>query len=581
MEQIIRKIVAVMSVLLIILSYMQNAFAVSLNDSVRLYIKGECDYTLQANDGKGFYPLTCTYVEYMDENGERYPAYCVNRGLEGIGEYDSYDVSLSNLIQDDRLWRIAVNGYPNKTASELGVENELDAFFATKQAVYSIIGNFNIDEHYKPVNERGEKILNAIRMMVNEGREGTKTYKKPTVNINIKGNLKEETIDDVKYLVQYYNVTSEFEIRSYKIRLENSPKDTKVIKSGETFKIAIPYTSLINDVDFNIYIEDVEAKSYPVFYGETLIAGTQNYMIIAHEFEFTNTATNLQFKTNNSSIEILKKDEDTGEAIQGTEFALYNSKGEKIQLAKTDDMGIVRFIDLYQGEYKIKEIKASKDYKSNDEEIPVTVHYGEEKIVDITNKKETGKIKIIKVDKDNIKIGIPNVIFEILDEDDNIIQVLTTNKEGIAESIDLKVDKTYRVIEKSTLQEYILSKQDEVVKLEANEIKTLKFENEKKKGQIEIIKTDSEDDNIKIENAEFEIINSEGDVLEVIKTDKNGYAISSKIPVGKYKIREIKTDDMHVIDESIVDIEIEDNSILTLRIVNERKPVIKLPKTGM
>ena len=581
MKRSIRKIVAVLTVLLIMLSYMQNVFAVNLNDSVRLYIKGECDYTLQANDGKGFYPLTCTYVEYMDENGKKYPAYCVNRGLEGIGEYDSYDVSLSSLIQDDRLWRVAVNGYPNKTPSELGVENEFDAFFATKQAVYSIIGNFNIDEHYKPVNERGEKILNAIRMMVNEGREGTKTYKTPTVNINTKGILEEETIDGVKYLVQYYNVTSEFKIGSYKIRLENSPEETKIIKSGETFKIAIPYTSLAADIDFNIYIEDVEAKSYPIFYGETSIAGTQNYMIIAHEFEFTSTATNLQFKTNNSNIEIVKKDEDTGEAIQGTEFALYNSRGEEIQLGKTDNMGIVRFSNLYQGEYKIKEIKASNDYKLNNDEIPIIIHYGEEKVVHITNKKETGKIKIIKVDKDNKKIGIPNVVFEILDENDNIIQELTTDNDGLAESMDLKVNKTYRVREKSTLQEYMLSKQEEVVKLEPKEIKTLKFENEKKKGQIEIIKTDSKDDNIRIENAEFEIVNIEGDVLEIIKTDKNGYAISSKIPVGKYKIREIKTDDMHVIDESIIDIEIENDATQTLRIVNERKPVIKLPKTGM
>ena len=576
MKRTIKRIIAILNILLIILSCTQNVFAVNFNDSVKLYIKGECDYTLQASDGRGFYPLTCTYVEYMDENGERHPAYCVNRGIDGIGEYDSYEVNLTELIQDDRLWRVAVNGFPNKTANELGVENEFDAFFATKQAVYSIVCNFNIDEHYKPANERGEKILNAIRMMVKEGREGTKSYKKPSVNINQKGNLREEVIDNVKCLVQYYTISSEFSLKSYKIRLESSPEGTKVIESGSTFKVAIPYSSLNKDIDCKIHIEDVELKTYPVFYGETSIPGTQNYMVITNAFEVADTSTNLKIKANNASIEVVKKDADTSAAIPGTEFSLYNAEGENIESTKTDDNGIAKFSNLYQGTYKIKEIKASNNYILNEEEILVTTYYGEN-----TNEKKTGRIRIIKVDKDNNEVCIPNVIFEILDEDDNIIQILTTDENGMAESMDLRVDKEYKVREKTTLKEYILSNQMEVVKLEPNEIKTLKFENERRKGQIEIIKTDSEDNSIKIEGAEFEIINSNGDVLEIIKTDINGYAISSEHPIGEYKIREIKTDDMHVLNENIIDVEIKDDFTQILKIANERKPIKKLPKTGM
>ena len=190
----INKIVAIINLILILFSASYSSLAVSLGEDVNLYNKGECDHTLQADDGKGFYDLTCTYVEYKDSQNIGHPAYCIDRGIDGIGEYDNYNVNLAELIQDDRLWRVAINGYPYKTVEELDVANEYDAFFATKQAVYTILGGWDVDNHYKAVNERGERIIEAIRRMVNEGRYGTAQYGEPTVGINKNGEL--ESVDN-------------------------------------------------------------------------------------------------------------------------------------------------------------------------------------------------------------------------------------------------------------------------------------------------------------------------------------------------------------------------------------------------
>ena len=52
---------------------------------------------------------------------------------------DPYYVNITQLMDDVRIWRTAINGYPYKTPSELGVVDKYDAFLATKQAIYCIL----------------------------------------------------------------------------------------------------------------------------------------------------------------------------------------------------------------------------------------------------------------------------------------------------------------------------------------------------------------------------------------------------------------------------------------------------------
>ena len=576
-----KKIIAVLNILLILFSCVQSSLGAVLGDDVTLYDKGECDYTLQANDGAGFYKLTCTYVEYIDADGRGYPAYCINRGIDGIGEYYSYKVNLSELIHDDRLWRVAVNGYPNKSAQELGVENDFDAFFATKQAVYTILNGFNIDTHYRAVNERGEKIIAAIRAMVNEGLYGTATYNSPSVNVSKSGDLRTENIGGTQYLTQNYVVSSVYNLKSYEVGLQNAPTGTKLldVNGNETntfttnsFKLAMPYSSINNNINCLVRVDNAKVKTYPVFYGKTSLAGTQNYMVVRDPYETTSNFTTLSLNTNNASIEITKRDEITGENISNTTFTIYDSEGNPVTTVTTTNNGTAKVSNLYSGTYTIKETTANSDYVLNNEAKTITIQYGENSKVDFTNKKKTGKIKVIKVDKDNNEVKLQGVVFEILDKNNNVIETLTTNENGEAISKELRIKEEYKVREKTTRNEYVLSDEVKTVILQEDEIKNLTFENEKKKGQLKIVKVDKDFNEIVLEGVTFEILDEKGNVVDTITTDSKGEAVSIRLPIDtKYTVKETKTkSDYRKLKETFT-VELKQDTIVTRQVENEKK----------
>ncbi|MGN1310154.1 MAG: thioester domain-containing protein, partial [Clostridia bacterium] len=210
----IKKIIGGLLLIVVLITTFQNTiYAVSMNQRVLIDNYGNCDYTLQYKRSDGVWSyVTCVFAGYS-ENGKVYPAYCVNKGLDGVGEKDAYNVDLTKLMDDYRLWRVAINGYPYKTPSEMGVENEYDAFLATKQAIYSILYNTDVESYYRGGNARGVKVYNAIKNMVNEGRNGTYTPQDANVTINKVGGLKEET----NYYSQEYSVSSRVSMSTYTI----------------------------------------------------------------------------------------------------------------------------------------------------------------------------------------------------------------------------------------------------------------------------------------------------------------------------------------------------------------------------
>ena len=68
---------------------------------------------------------------------------------------------------------------------------------------------------------------------------------------------------------------------------------------------------------------------------------------------------------------------------------------------------------------------------------------------------------------------------------------------------------------------------------------------------------------------------------EKIITDENGYATTSELLVGEYKIKEVKTDDIHILNDEVINVEVKQDLTQTLNITNDRIVVRKLPKTGM
>ena len=586
-----RKIVAVVILILLLFSSIQNiVYAVTLKQDVNLYDLGECEYTLQYKraDGKWSY-ITCHYVVYQ-ENGKTYPAYCINKEYPGVGEISSYNVNLESLIDDVRLWRVAINGFPYKSAAELGVYNDYDAFLATKQAVYSVLYNYDVDNYYRGGNERGEKMHEAVKRMVYEGRYGTYTPQSANVTVNKTGNLK----DEGDYYSQEYTVSSRVEMSQYTITniincptgayvsdMSNNAKTT--FNGGEHFKLRIPKSSMGADIDVKINAQ-ARCKTYPVFFGRTYTAGTQNYLVTSDPYGDEAGQGTLNVKTNNCRIVVNKTDRDTNAPVPNTTFQLLTTDGRVVANATTNSKGIAEFNGLYQNTYILKEISSNEKYILEENEQRVTLNYGETKTYNITNKHKEGNLKITKVDKDNHNVAIGGVVFDLFSKEYNrVIGTYTTNVNGEITVNNLRIGD-YSLIEKSTNKWYNLADNTDV-KVEWNSTKNQTIENELKKGQIRIIKVDKDNNAVKLAGVKFNVLDEKNRVLETVITDSNGEALTSRYPIRDYsklKIQECETLWNYELNNEIKTIELKEEQILNVTFENELKKgqvkVIKVDK---
>ena len=580
MLKIIKKI---LSILLLAVVFISNAgglikAAYEFTESYIVEI-GEAPYHLKYyNESKGMYTYSICAIVGHYENGTFYPAYCLNRDLKGVGKVESYTVDVDSVITDNKIWRAVKNGYPYKSAQEMGLNSEFDAFAVTKFAVYCLTGQADVNLYIADEgDEEGQAMLRALHSLVDIGINGGDSFK-DELKITKIG----EFVEDGEYYSLTYKVNSGSTISNYKIKSVTGIQDGDLItdvngniktefKSGENFKIKILKAHLDSDKDINIEV-DASLKSYPMFYGKTRISGTQNYLLTASSYQNVTASVSTNLKLNNAKIKINKVDSESKTAIEDTVFELYNSKNELIETNTTDSNGVVEFSNLYQGEYLIKEKQANEKYEeSQNKEEKVNVSYNKTVEKTIENKPKKGNLIINKVDKDNNQIALGNVEFELYDENKKLVGKFSTDNNGKIEIEGLRIGK-YLLKETSTNQWYNLAEDTEIeVKWNATSEKTI--ENELKKSQIKIIKVDKDNNKLKIPGVVFEVQDVEGNVLEQITTDEEGVAYTKKYPKRDYqklRLHEIRTDEMYVLDDEIKEIELEENKITEVTFENEK-----------
>ena len=193
------------------------------------------------------------------------------------------------------------------------------------------------------------------------------------------------------------------------------------------------------------------------------------------------------------------------------------------------------------------------------------------KTLTVEKLKEDGKLIIYKVDKDN-KTPIEGVTFELYTESDVLVGKETTDEEGMATFTDL-YEGIYILKEVSTKNNYILNTDSQIVEIPLNSVKEVTIENEKKKGQIKVVKKDSETGKV-IEQAGiiFDIYNEKNEKVESIITNDKGVAISKLLDYGTYYVKESLAPNGYTIQVKVSDnIEvIENEKIYEISIYNSR-----------
>lgn len=590
-----QKIMATFLLVLVILTNVLPvgvSFAANQGDSVGITSVGRVPYHLKSHAlPSGGYVKTSLAGYY--ENGNFYPAYCLNKNLAGVDESLEYSVTLTEILSNqetyNKVWRTVVAGYPYNSPESLGVSSWEYAYQATKMAVYCALGQCNPSDFYAN-DEIGQSIVNLIQRLSNEGENGSTTYRTPVANINKSGNM----ILNGEYYIQNYTISSNVDISSYDIAMANFPNGTKItntsgneqntFNNGEVFQLKIP-KDIVETQDINGKLRvDVNAKSYAVFYSTSYNPSLQDYAITGDPIALTSARKDVQLKANTASIKIKKIDTDTKQPIKDTIYELSKADGTVIGRATTDSTGNLTFYDLYQNDYVLKEIKSNDDYVISQEKINIKAKYNKVTELTLENKHKTGNLKVYKVDKDNHKISLGNVEFDLYSEEfKKVIGTYRTNVDGEIKVEGLRTGN-YKWIEKTTNKYYNLG-EDTEVKVEWEKTNESLIENELKKGQIRVIKIDLDNNEVKLKGVKFNVLDEKNNVLETIITNDEGEAITSKYPVRDFEkltLQEVETKENYKLNNEKQTITLEANQIKDITFKNEKKKgqikVVKVDK---
>ena len=347
-----------------------------------------------------------TQMAVYQKDGVEYPAYCMNRDLPGVEIGFSQEVDVKELVNNVLVWRAIINGYPYKTIEELGCQTEEEAYLATKQAVYSVLVDRDVNE-YSAIGESGERALNALKQIVNTARSSNEVKVSAELKINQIDSLWKLDLKDNKYISQDFSVSANAGFNSYKVELtdaeiegikivdENNNEKTE-FKSNEKFRILIPITNILKDGSFNVNVYG-KVKTKPVLYGQSRDPGLQNYALTGYMYEDGNGSKKVYYTKNETKIIILKKDETEQNYLKDVEFDILDSNKNTIYTGLiTDENGKIEINNLLPGKYYIKETRTIEGYELYEKLIEVEIDLNETSTVNVINNKEIPQINVEK-----------------------------------------------------------------------------------------------------------------------------------------------------------------------------------------
>ena len=200
----------------------------------------------------------------------------------------------------------------------------------------------------------------------------------------------------------------------------------------------------------------------------------------------------------------------------------------------------------------------------------------------------TSRILLHKVDKATGK-GIYGAVFLLYDSNHNPIGEYMTDQDGYIYADEGLADGRYYLREIKAAQGYVLDPELKTIYVRAGSTTEIEWSNTAECGQIQIIKKSADDNATNglpagtlLEGAVFEIYDKAGNVVDTIKSDRNGRAISKTLPLSRYTVREIKAPANYSINPTVMTAYLEFNGqIVTFEVQNTSVSTgVSIKKTG-
>ena len=182
-----------------------------------------------------------------------------------------------------------------------------------------------------------------------------------------------------------------------------------------------------------------------------------------YQINITATALNITAKRTNAlakgSLTINKVDAETGKALAGVTYRLYDSAGKKVSDVTTGADGKAVLADLPQGRYSYQEISAPSGYVVDNTEYQINITAT---ALNITHKRTNalakGSITVRKLDATGAPLAGAELLLETSADGETWAEVgkITTDNTGVAKWENLKIGAQYRVTETKSPAGYTL-----------------------------------------------------------------------------------------------------------------------------
>lgn len=375
-------------------------------------------------------------------------------------------------------------------------------------------------------------------------------------------------------IVKKDSVTGEV-LKGVTFRITTSTGEYVPDKNGQISSNGLYYT----DANGQIILSGLEPGTYVVTEVATIdgyVPSSTPQTVVVNP---NDTQTLTFYNDPMGGLQIIKKDEETGERLGGVQFEVRKMNGEIIGTYTTDRYGVIRLPEVEEGWYTVTEVRAPDGYILDDTPQSVEVKDGKTATIELTNRKESN-ILIHKVDSATGE-GLYGATFLLYDKDHRPIGQYTSDQDGYVYIEDGLKDGKYYVQEIKAPEGYLLDEELKTFYVKYGQVSEIRWENTAEKGQVQIVKKSKNDNSINglpagtlLEGAVFEVYDKANNKVDTIVTDQNGRAASKALPLGRYTIREVKAPNYYSINPTtftayleypgqIVEFEVLDESVGT------------------
>ncbi len=333
------------------------------------------------------------------------PNIYVSSGQNGKKTFDVKDVFLPNVSNKDFIVIYS-------DAEEVNFGGGAILYDTTDKGGFTVV---NTSQPYDPNSFFTELASKVIWVLPNAKNITTKGYGvvgsvfAPNAVVDTKGG----SINGQVFLGGLHQRDG-FEVHNFKFNWPkwNKPSGEKVTGQFEIVKVdASDETKLLPDAEFEVYKDGkqidtlrtdktgkvISKKLEPGKYTLKETKAPKGYKLLKEEIEVTveeNKVVPVIVKNVKElgSLQVVKKDAESRNVLEGAEFRLKNENGQIVGEAKTTNKnGVVTFENLVPGKYTLEETKAPEGYKAIEVTVEVNVVANKVAKREVLNEKEPSK----------------------------------------------------------------------------------------------------------------------------------------------------------------------------------------------